>query len=157
VGDDRIWQYARGRIFLMRRLENRRWTGLFDRPALAGLLQALGHSGVPRRDDLLARKAGEDYAAAQARLAEERERNIPLGLVHAAVGCPDGRTFVWTTRGNYYLPPGVYESEWEAGLVPGQSMTIAALRARGIECVPTEEGRPESVYGRPERSCAGIQ
>lgn len=148
AGDDRVRQYAREYIFLMRRVGGHRWSGFFDRPSLTRLLQALGHGGAPRRDDFLAAKAAQDYAAEQARLAEERERNIPLGLVHAAVGCPDGRTFVWTTRGNYYLPPGVYKREWQAGLVPGQNMTIAALRARGIECIPTDEERPESVYGR---------
>lgn len=55
-----------------------------------------------------------------------------------------------TAKGNYYLPPGVCQREREVGLMESQSMTIAPLRAKGIECVPMDRERPESVYGYRE-------
>lgn len=148
IGDNRVRQYSKGHIFVMRQVNDRRWTRDFGQRSLSKLLWTIGYDGVPRQDDLLAQKTADDYAVEQARLAEERQRNAPLGLVQAAVRCPDGQTFVWTTTGNYYLPADVYQREWDAGLVPNQSMTIVALRANGIECVPTGEERPESVYGQ---------
>ncbi|MGI9951954.1 hypothetical protein V3F56_06265 [Moorellaceae bacterium AZ2] len=147
-GDSRVRQWARDYIPLMRIKPRNIWSAVFDRRHIAELLGAAGVNAEALRPDPA---KGELVAGEYRRKKEEEERekewNIPLGLVTSAVQCPDGRVFVWTTRGNYYLPPGVYEREWAAGLIPGQSMTIAALRERGIECIPTEERYPVSVYG----------
>lgn len=145
--DRRPVSWGEGYIEVMHKTP-RGWSGRFGPQHLSQLLAALGSTERLVRDDEAAAAVAEAYAAEQARLQAERAANVPLGLVSAAVACPDGRTFVWTTRGNYYLPPGVYSEQWRAGLVPGQSMTIHALRERGIVCEPTTEERPESVYGR---------
>lgn len=147
-GDSRVWQWSREYVPLMYIKPQDRWGAVFSRSALIELLEAAGMgTGAPKLDTVKGEQVAEEYRRKKEAEEHERERNIPLGLVTSAVQCPDGRVFVWTTRGNYYLPPGVYEREWAAGLIPGQSMTIAALRAKGIECIPIEERYPVSVYG----------
>lgn len=147
-GDSRVWQWAREYIPLMHIKPGDIWSAVFGRSHIVELLEAAGvGAGALRLDTTKGEQVAQEYYRKKEEEERERERNIPLGLVTSGVQCPDGRVFVWTTRGNYYLPPGVYEREWATGLIPGQSMTIAALRERGIECIPTEEQYPVSVYG----------
>lgn len=145
--DRRPATWGGGHLQLLRR-DRGGWRSLFGRRDLEDLLEALGDSRRPVRDDAAAETVATAYAREQERLAAERLANESKGLVTSAVACPDGRTFVWTTRGNFYLPPGAYRSQWQAGLIPGQSMTIEALRERGIVCTPADEEYPETVYGR---------
>jgi len=147
-GDGRVWQWAKEYISLMHIKRGDVWAAVFGHSDTAELLEAAGAGAdALKPDPAKGKQVAGEYSRKKEEEERERERNIPLGLVSSAVQCPDGRVFVWTTRGNYYLPPGVYEREWAAGLVPGLNMTIAALRERGIECISTGEQYPVSVYG----------
>ena len=137
----RTWTMGRGHVQVMHQTAEG-YRGYFTIRSINRLLADLGETvGASLRVDSGERMAAVYYAE-QTRQAAEREANKPKGLVESALHSGE-RTFVWTSIGNFYLSPAsAYQDAWDAGLLPHQSMTIEALRARGVLCEPTEEERP---------------
>ena len=87
--------------------------------------------------------------------AQERRKEIEVlesirsdadgkGVILSAVSCGDGRTFIWTTKGNYYIPESAYNSTMAMlGL-----LTIEYLKNTGVNVTRTIEERPACVYKR---------